>query len=217
MTQIQRIDGTCITDQQGMENEVISFYRKLMGTKLDYLEGIDTAAMRNGSQLNVAQRDMLTGHVSEEEITTSLQGIGNDKEPGIYGFGAYFYKKAWNIIKVDVIAVVQEFFKHNRLYRAVNYSAVTLVPKHKGTKEIKDYRPIACCSTLYKIISKILANCLSKVLGTIIGANQAAFVKGQRIHNHILLTYELIKGYDKRGIPPPLDVLCKWIFKKRMI
>ncbi|CAK8562588.1 unnamed protein product [Lathyrus sativus] len=88
------------------------------------------------------------------------------------------------------------------MYRAANCSVVTLIPKHKSAKEIQDYRPIACCSTLYKIISKILANRLSKVLGTIIGANQAALVKGQRIHNHILITYELIKGYERKNISP---------------
>ncbi|CAK8562812.1 unnamed protein product [Lathyrus sativus] len=141
ITQIQRIDGTMVTDQKGMENEVISFYRNLMGTKLNHLEGIDTAALRNGSQLDAAQRYMLTGHVTEDDITTALKGIGDDKAPGIGGFGAYFYKKAWNIIKLDVIAAVQDFFKHNRLYRAANCSAVTLVPKHKSAKEIKDYRP----------------------------------------------------------------------------
>ncbi|CAK8562736.1 unnamed protein product [Lathyrus sativus] len=106
MTKIQRMDGTIVTDQKGMENEVISFYRKLMGTKLNHLEGIDTATMRNGSQLDGAQRDMLTEHVAEDEITTTLKGIGNDKAPGTDGFGAYFYKKAWNIIKLDVIAAV---------------------------------------------------------------------------------------------------------------
>jgi hypothetical protein len=88
------------------------------------------------------------------------------------------------------------------MYRAVNCSLVTLIPKHNGAKEIKDYRPIACCSTLYKIISKILANRLSKVLGTIVGENKSAFVKGQKIHNHILLAYELIKGYERKNISP---------------
>lgn len=131
-----------------------------------------------------------------------MNGIDNDKAPGLDGFGACFFKKAWHIIKQDVIATVQDFFRNNRMYRAVNCSSVTLIPKHKGAKEIKDYRPIACCSTLYKIISKILANRLSKVLGTIVGNNQAAFVKGQKIHNHILLTYELIKGYERKRISP---------------
>lgn len=70
----------------------------------------------------------------------------------------------------------------------------------RGSKII--YRPIACCSILYKIISKILANRLSKVLGSIVGANQAAFVKSHNIHNHILLSYELIKGYERKQISP---------------
>lgn len=43
---------------------------------------------------------------------------------------------------------------------------------------------------------------MSKVLNSIVGNNQAAFIKGKNIHNHILLTYELIKGYErKRGTP----------------
>lgn len=63
-------------------------------------------------------------------------------------------------------------------------------------------RPIACCSTLYKIISKILANRMRNVLNQVVGQNQAAFVKRRNIHNHILLAYELINGYDKKGGTP---------------
>jgi hypothetical protein len=39
----------------------------------------------------------------------------------------------------------------------------------------------------------------SKVLGSIINTSQAAFVPGQHIHDHILLTYELIRGYSRKG------------------
>jgi hypothetical protein len=141
---LQKGDGSFVTDQKGMKNEVLTFYNNLMGTKLNELEGIDVEAMRTGRQLNATQRDMLTCSVTEDEITIALKGIGNDKAPGIDGFGAYFYKKAWQIIKLDVIAAVQDFFSNNRMYRAVNCSLVTLIPKHNGAKEIKDYRPIAC-------------------------------------------------------------------------
>lgn len=129
-----------------------------------------------------------------------LKVLGNAKAPGTDCFGAYFFKKAWQIIKGDIVEAIQDFFRNNRLYKAVNCSLVTLILKHNGAKEIKDYRPIACCSTLYKIISKILVTRLSKVLGVIVGDNQAAFMKGQKIHNHILLAYEMIKGYERKGI-----------------
>ncbi|XP_028216534.1 uncharacterized protein LOC114398549 [Glycine soja] len=43
---------------------------------------------------------------------------------------------------------------------------------------------------------------LSKVMQDIVGCSQAAFVPGQQIHNHILLAYELIKGYSRQGDTP---------------
>ncbi|XP_058723263.1 uncharacterized protein LOC131595055 [Vicia villosa] len=171
-----------------------------MGRNVNGLEGIDLTAMRAGPQLNSAQHNLLITPVTEQEIVAALNGIGNDKSSGVDGFGVYFFKKAWQVIKIDVTKAIQEFFVDDKIYKAANCSLVTLIPKHNGAKEIKDYRPISCCSTLYKIISKILANRLSKVLGFIVGDNQAAFVKGQNIHNHILLTYELIKGYERKHI-----------------
>lgn len=36
------------------------------------------------------------------------------------------------------------------------------------------------------------------VLGRIVWDCQAAFVLGQQIHNHILLAYEMVKGYTKK-------------------
>ncbi|XP_058749651.1 uncharacterized protein LOC131622632 [Vicia villosa] len=43
---------------------------------------------------------------------------------------------------------------------------------------------------------------MGRVLPSIISKNQAAFVPGQNIHNHILLAYELLKGYERKGGTP---------------
>lgn len=150
MHNIQKEDGTVIHTQKELENEVLAFYTKLMGTTAAELEGIDTNAMRGGPQLNADQRDLLTHPVTENEIVIALKGIDNDKSPGIDGYGAYFYKKAWPIIGNDVIIAIKDFFVNNRMYKPSNCSMVTLIPKHNGVKGIKHYRPIDCCSTLYK-------------------------------------------------------------------
>ena len=88
------------------------------------------------------------------------------------------------------------------LYKRFNETVVTLIPKHPAAKMIKEYRPIAGCSTFYKIISKILTTRLGRVLGTIISKAQAAFVPGQKIHSHILLAMELLKGYNRSNGTP---------------
>lgn len=88
------------------------------------------------------------------------------------------------------------------MYAAVNCSVVTLLPKVADAKLVKDFRPISCCTTLYKIVSKVLTTRPSKVLPRIVNESQATFIPGQQIHNHILLAYELLRGYGRKTGAP---------------
>lgn len=49
------------------------------------------------------------------------------------------------------------------------------------------------------MVSIIMTNSLGRVLPSIVSNFQDAFVPGQNIHNHILLAYELFKGYCMKG------------------
>ena len=65
---------------------------------------------------------------------------------------------------------------------------------------MRDYRPIACCNVLYKVVSKILANRLKGILPRIVSANQSAFVQGRLLMENVLLASELVKDYHKENI-----------------
>lgn len=65
-----------------------------------------------------------------------------------------------------------------------------------------DYRPIACCNVLYKVVSKIIANKLKVILPRIIAENQSAFVKGRLLMENVLLASEVMKDYHKDSISP---------------
>lgn len=47
--------------------------------------------------------------------------------------------------------------QHNRFLKAVNSSVVTVIPKTPHPESVRHFRPIACCPTVYKVISKILS------------------------------------------------------------
>lgn len=128
--------------------------------------------------------------------------MSSSKAPGIDGFNAHFFKRSWHIIGKEVVAAVQQFFVDGYLPTELNVALVTLLPKCDNADRIKNFRPISCCSVLYKIISKILANRLKEVLGSIIGKAQSAFVPGRLIFDNILLSHELIKGYQRKNISP---------------
>lgn len=93
-------------------------------------------------------------------------------------------------------------FAWGRLYKTVNNTLVTIIPKSNFACIVKDFRTISCCTIVYKLISKVMANRLGKIIGSMEDASQTAFIPGQHIHDHTILTYQLIKGYSaKSGFP----------------
>ena len=64
---------------------------------------------------------------------------------------------------------------------------ISLISKNVAQNNIKDYRPITCCSTLNKIISKIIAIRFEKVMATTLCEAQSGFDSGRKILDIIIL------------------------------
>lgn len=102
----------------------------------------------------------------------------------------------------EVTGAILNFFETNAMYGPVNRTLVTLVPKVKNPSTIKEYRPIFCYTILYKIFSKMLISRLQEVLDYFIDPSQAAFVPGRILGDNVILSHEIVKGYDRKGISP---------------
>ncbi|XP_075086042.1 uncharacterized protein LOC142168789 [Nicotiana tabacum] len=100
------------------------------------------------------------------------------------------------------------------------------VPKVTKPTTVKEYRPIACCSILYKMISKILASRLQKVMSFIICEAQAGFIPGRKIADNVILAHELVKSYTRAQMSPRCMIKIdlqkaydsvEWIFLQRVM
>ena len=85
------------------------------------------------------------------------------------------------------------------MQKQINATSLTIIPKNNTPTSLNDYRPIACCTVLYKIISKILTARLSTILPRLINPAQAAFVAGRSIVDNVLLAHELLRNYHRKS------------------
>ena len=53
---------------------------------------------------------------------------------------------------------------------------MVLLPKKGGVEDLGDFRPISLLGGLYKLLAKVLANRLKKVIGRVVSPDQNAFV-----------------------------------------
>ena len=139
--------------------------------------------------------------VSREEITAAFMSIHPHKAPGPDGFNGHFFRSTWASIGEEIISGIKYFFETGRLLKELNTTTISLVPKVTNPSILNDYRPISCCSTIYKCISKVIANRLKRVLPSLIDKAQSAFIKGRHISDNILLTQELMRNYHRKDSP----------------
>lgn len=97
----------------------------------------------------------------------------------------------------DLVTAVQSFFLYSFMSQSTNATLLSLVPKTESAEKMTDFRPIACCNVVYKIISKIMAHRLKGLLPKAIEMNQCAFVQGRLLLENVLLPTELVKDYHK--------------------
>lgn len=150
------------------------------------------------NKITIEEASKMCEVISDEEIKNVLFDIGDNKAPGPDGYTSKFYKKAWSVVGKEVCNAVRLFFQNGIMPKGINATSISLVPKMITLEKVSDFRPISCCTVLYKCISKILANRIKNVLGKIANKNQSAFIPERHISDNILVAQELMKGYERK-------------------
>ena len=161
--------------------------------------------------LTILQSERLVEPFKEEEITKAVWACGSDKSPGPDGLNFCFIKHFWKDLKPDFLRFFSEFYVNAAIPKGINSSFIALIPKTKDPQLITDFRPISLIGCVYKIIAKVLANRLSKVMNHLIDERQSAFVKGRQLLHSVLIANEVVEE-ARRGKRPCL--LFKADFEK---
>ena len=139
------------------------------------------------------QNDRLTARFQEEEIKQAIWDCGSDKSPGSDGLNFNFIKQFWQLLKPDILCFLDEFYVHGVFSRGCNASFIALIPKVADPRFLNDYRPISLIGCMYKIVAKLLANRMKKVMAFIVDETQSAFIEGRHLLHSVLIANEVIE------------------------
>ena len=137
--------------------------------------------------------------------------MNGDKAPGLDGFTSAFWQFCWDIVKHKVMGFFAKFHSFGRFERSLNSTFIVLIPKKGGTDNLKDFRPISLVGSLYKILTKVLANRLKRVVGNVISNSQYAFVEDRQIFDVVLIANEAL---DSRLKSAKGGIICKMDIEK---
>nr|XP_016438177.1 PREDICTED: uncharacterized protein LOC107764153 [Nicotiana tabacum] len=100
------------------------------------------------------------------------------------------------------MATLNYFHQHCYIERSCNASFIALIPKKKGSIELMEYIPISLIGSVYKIVAKVLAERLKKVIGKLVSSHQNAFIKHRHITDAALIANKGRDGFfsPQKGI-----------------
>ena len=151
------------------------------------LDGVTFASISD------VDNDFLIAPFSMAEIEMVVKACDGNKSPGPDGFNFAFIKHFWYLIKYEVRLYFDQFHGNEVFPKCLLSYFVTLIPKVKSPVSLREFRHISLLGTWYKLLAKVLAGRLSKVMNSVISKSQSSLLKGRHLVDGVLIMNEVVE------------------------
>ena len=189
-------NGRWCEDEAGMGEIAVQYFNDIFSSSAG-LEVEETVRVIDRVVTTDMNCQLLSPFTALEIQQVAFQ-MHPSKSPGPDGMSSFFFQKYWHIVGQDVVIAILSVLKSGYMLRKANHSHIVLIPKKQNPQLMSDYRPISLSNVVYKILSKVLANRLKRVLPNIISEFQSAFVPGRQITNNVAVAFELMHALRSR-------------------
>ena len=147
-------------------------------------------------RFGVAEVASCEGVVTECEERELLKQFSLNKSPGLDSLPYEVYLRMSHMFVPILTDMFNHWFAQGAIPGCVTKGVITLLKKggqHVG-EGLDDYRPITLLNTELKILARVLANRLQRVISDLIGPEQTFAVKGRSIQDNLHLIREVLEG-----------------------
>ncbi|XP_062114324.1 uncharacterized protein LOC133825389 [Humulus lupulus] len=194
--------GAVVDDYEQVIHHFLHRFQSYLGCSGRANGHIDMQSISYGPVLDMASQLDLIKSFTTHDVKMAPSSIHPVKSPGPDEYGAGFFKVLWKEIGREVSQAILEFFEIGFIPQSLNDTLLVMILKVDQPSTAADFRPIACCTTIYKCISKMLCSRLVTILPLLINSNQGAFIKHRTLAYNVLIFQDLIMGYNRKNSSP---------------
>ena len=167
------------------------FSRKSVMTVQDCEAFLDTLDIPS---LMPDERDICEGMINVNEYFNCLQSMHSNKTPGDDGITREFYVAFFDLIKDLLMSSINYSWEVGELSTSQKQAVINLIEKKgKDKRYMQNWRPISLLNVDAKLISKVLAMRLKKVIDKVIRPDQTAYIPGRFIGESIRLISDILE------------------------
>lgn len=164
--ELQNGEGVMCLDEEEIAQILVTHYQELFHSANP--SNLESVLEVIPTLITPDLNDLLTAEFVKDEVDEALKQMDPLKAPGPDRLPPLFFQKFWSTIGEDVSQAITNFLNTGSILATINRTFITLIPKVKNPSRVSDFRPNALCNIIYKLVSKVVANRLKKVLPYII-------------------------------------------------
>jgi hypothetical protein len=126
-----KIEGQVIYDQEQIRRFISNHFKTLLGSEINRLVTLDLNLWNENKRLTLDSCNSLESVFTIEEIKNAIFEAEGNKSPGSDGLTFTFYQKYWDLIKDELVLMVNAFYNHNLDLSKLNLVIIVLIPKKK--------------------------------------------------------------------------------------
>ncbi|KAI0529127.1 hypothetical protein KFK09_001674 [Dendrobium nobile] len=180
-----------VEEQKQIEGILSQFFTK----KWKYRKSISHGWPQPQATLSLDDRKMIKNEFSMSKIEHAIEHTKGNIAPGLDGISYSFIKGYWSIIKTDFLNAIMYFLQHGEMNKNWKDTLIVLIPKVSNPLVPANYRPISLCNAVYKLAAKVIINWLIMVIPKLVSMEQAAFIKGRSLSEHMLVGQEIFHKF----------------------
>lgn len=93
---------------------------------------------------------------------------------------------------------VKNIFFTGKMPYYLNQTLIAFIPKRTGPELLGHFRLINLCTTVYKVVTKIIVNRIRPFMHELISPFQTAFIPGRKGLNNMIITSEILQSMGKK-------------------